>query len=212
MPDYPIVNGDLCQVTNWATYQSSRVLNVWHFEAVITGTGTVADGPAEVLQLITKFEDNVISPAAGTKWLDWTVNTFHFDYLQGQIIDPIRRYYMILVTNVAGSTINDGVASNVGATVSYQSNMVGRGRTGSKHFTGQDNADMANGTIMPALYTKIGDTSQKSIMNIAGTDPSLTWQPRIWSGSHPTERNKIVSQYTNPNVRIMRRRTLHVGI
>ena len=94
----------------------------------------------------------------------------------------------------------------------FQSNTVGRGRTGSKHFTGLLNADVAGGNIAVGLYTKIGDTAQKSVANIAGTDPSLTWQARIWSNAHPTERSKVVSQYTNPNVRIMRRRTLHVGI
>ena len=212
MPDFPVVNGDLCQLTMFATYQASKILNVWHYEAVITGGGTVADGPAEMTNIMSKFETTVWNPAAGTTWPEWTVQTMVFDYLQAQIIDPIRRYYMLRVLGQSGDIAGGGVPSNVGATVSFQSNTVGRGRTGSKHFTGLLNADVAGGNIAVGLYTKIGDTSQKSVANIAGTDPSLTWQARIWSNAHPTERSKVVSQYTNPNVRIMRRRTLHVGI
>lgn len=210
MATFPIANGDICQVTIWCTYQSSKILNVLHYEAVVPGG--LADGLPEVQSLLEKIRTTAINPAVGNKWRDWTVDQYRFNYSIGQIIYPTRRFYVSDQIELSGTLPGDGCPSNVGATASLQSSKVGRGRSGSKHFTGLDNADVAGGSLNAITRTNIQDTVDKLTTDIISADPSLTWKPRIWSNSHPGDINEIVSSYVWPEPRIMRRRTLHVGI
>lgn len=208
--DFAVGNGNLAQVVVWSTYQSSKILNVFHYEAICAAP--IDDGPGEVLNLAQSFNALVINAVIGTKWRDWVVQAFQFNYTQAQIIHPTRRYYLSEVTDVTGVLMAEGCSSNIGATVLLQSNKVGRGRSGSKHFTGFDLNDAGGGTLPNATRTKVSETIDKAKATFSGVDPGLQWEARIWSASHPTDRNRIVSTYVWPESRIMRRRTLHVGI
>lgn len=210
MADYPINNNDVAQVTVFATYQASKILNVFHYKAITPAP--VATGNAEVNRLVTQFIDKVIQPAAGVKWIDSVVNTFRFDYVQGQIVAPQRRYYTFEELTADGGVLQPGCPSNIGATVSYQSATVGRGRSGSKHYTGFANADLVNGTVRAAVLDQLRSITANTLLTLTGLDPGLTWEPIIFNFAKPTERNGIASTYAHPETRVMRRRTLHVGI
>lgn len=210
MPDFPVNNGDIAAVTIWATYQASKILNVFHYEAIVPGGEP--DGPGEVQNLAQEFVANVVDPAAGTRWLDWTVPGYIFNYAVAQIVYPIRRYYLDTDISEPGIEVGDGCPSNAGATALLRSNKVGRGRSGSKHFTGMANLTLANGQVQAGLKTQIEETLDKALANIPGVAAGLTWEPRIWNAAKPGDINRIISRYVYPEVRIMRRRTLHLGI
>jgi len=210
VPDFPINNADIAQVTVWATYQSSKILNVFHYEAVVPGGEP--DGPGEIAALALKFVQAVVDPAAGTKWIDWVVPEYHFDYAIAQIVYPLRRYYLDSDINLDGIEVGPGCPSNIGATTLLRSNKVGRGRSGSKHWTGMANITLDAGVVQLGLRTQINETVDKALANIPGIAGGLTWEPRIWNASKPADINRIISKYTYPETRIMRRRTLHLGI
>lgn len=210
MADYPVANDDVAQVTVFATYQSSKILNVFHYKAVTAAP--VATGNAEVNRLCTQFIDKVIQPAAGVKWIDTVVQGYVFDYVQGQIVAPTRRYYTFEELTAPGGIIDDGCPSNIGATVSYQSATVGRGRSGSKHYTGFPNLDLGNGQVGAGVKDSLNAITANTLLTLTGLDPGLTWEPIIFNFAKPLDRNGIASTYVHPETRVMRRRTLYVGI
>jgi len=208
---YPIPNFAIAQVTTWATYENQIVLNVFHYR--LERPGGIADGGTEIAALINKFELQVVLPAAGTKWIDWLVADYTIDYIRGQVVYPGRFAYVQFNTGDVGLVAQPGCSSNLGVTVSLQSEVAGRGKTGSKHFTGVQATKLAGGVVDAGLAASVRDT-----MLAAGTSIPCTeagggvWNFKIWNPANPEAPSEIVNYYTQPTARVMRRRTHHVGI
>lgn len=208
-PDYTITEGDICQVTMFAEYQGSQIENVMHYRA--KGTGSVATGNNEILALCDKWQ-TIVNAGAGQQWKPLVVPQYTFNYVQAQIIYPTRRYYNTQTIGIVGTATAPGVPSNCAAVVSFQSHLPGRGRSGSKHFTGFPQANITGAQITSGFQTQLINLADRMIQDQPFDTAGWTWEAILWSTRTLSDTAYIVNKLVHSSVRVMRRRTLYVGI
>lgn len=218
--DYAISGNAVCQVTLFGTLFGQTVMNVFHYRLDLAG-GTVAAGGA----FLQDFNDAL---NAGGGFYETYVNSLPAQVLNIradlQWIDPDRFIKRTFVVNPTGGFTHIPTTANLAAVIELRANIASRRSVGTKHLPGLGGTGVANGLVTAALMAQIEEFGDQAILDV--TVGLRTMRPIIFGRARPAytkpdgtvmpalpKSYKEVSGYvTHDTARVMRRRTVGLGI
>lgn len=198
------------EITMLCNYQSSRVMNVFHYYNSMA-TIPEADGVSELTSLGGKFTEAVLVAATGGL-LARLVESFEIPSLRLQVVAPTRQYYMTHVIGVAGSQVDDGIPSDTNMTITLRPMAVGKGLSGNKKITGLPISTLEGPFFTTDAVTGMNTSGDKMRLKIEDSVGAERWVPIIWSPTKPADRRGITITEANNEVRVLRRRQVRLGI
>jgi hypothetical protein len=207
---FAVANNDVVEVTSFQEYQGSVTLNVIHYRAVVSGA-PIADGEGEMNTLLDKMVDAL---GGFEKYLaDMVVADVVFGKMRAQIVTPSRKPYVDRFTGTNGAEAGAGCPSNVAGVVTKRGSVASRGRMGSIHVTGFPLSRLIDASWDNDAIAEMEDLGDFLNTAQSGDDPSLSWVPVVGKNQLTGgEWNDLIACTAQRTVRVMRRRTLHVGI
>lgn len=130
------------------------------------------------------------------------------------MINPVRYFYVRSNLNIPGSyPTGDPIPSNSSAVITFQAEVAGRGRAGSTHVGGlTSSVYLDDGTIDPDYNGALEDLGLALMKGIGGVAPNNYWVPVTYNGSKAPNWNGLVAFQVQQEMRVMRRRTVGLGI
>jgi len=205
-----LTDGDILQYTLNCRYQGQVILNTWNFR-VTQFVPDLVDYEDFCMEVLTDLR------APGTLIDDLealTVPEYSFVDHRLQRVYPSRNRAVIDTLTTIGTLGETGCTVNQAAVVTKQGNVAGRFAIGSWHQTGlAQNAFEATGNIALATRTALAAALSPlaSVINpdgFAGT----TLSPILWGRAVPLRQTPIAQLTAQISARVMRRRTVGLGI
>jgi hypothetical protein len=208
----PLALNDIVQITVTGSYEAQVLLNVMHYKA------ENAPDPGRTYEqgltdLVAAIKNDVASNWVPSL-LDCMGQEAGIDKIRAQRVYPTRDYYVDVTEAQPGTHANPVRTANIAATLTKQSSRAGRGRSGSFHVFGVPEGTFDLGRFL-AAYMELLDTLSVNLKKTQVEHLGFSvWYPGMYNGSLGTPLNwsDIVQITPQDTVRIMRRRTLRVGI
>jgi len=207
----PIVSGDIVQAVIRYRCENQVMMNVLHYRARVG----VAD--AEYFAIMDELGEALsLSEATGivTQMLPLLGPNVKVEEIQCQRIFPNRSPYLSYSVLAFGTHADDCDALNVSAVITKRGEKAGRGKAGTFHLGGIASTTYALGqmttasrTLLLALADKINDPQLT-----AGGDSLFEAVIFDADGTVGTNYNPIVSCVPQSTLRVVRRRTVGLGI
>lgn len=207
-PVYSITAGNILEFTFQGTYQSQTILTVLHYRY---------DGPTtfEYLDEFSLIYQHLVAAAGSMheKMRDASSEEVRWTNVRQQIIYPVRRPYHDTGTVASGNRdLPDPMPVNVAGVINKQTDKLARGRTGSMHLCGMYLQDQEVSEWKAAYLALLQAVANKIPEEIAGSAAGAKWIPVTWSRSQPANDATIIDANAMSTVRVMRRRTVRVGV
>jgi hypothetical protein len=211
MPAAPIALGDIVQVIVGSTAFGQQALNVVYYRA----TGNM--GPNSYAASLSDLVASVlVDPVTGIvpELLKCIGPNVTVNFVQAQKVYPVREIPLRQIAASAGQHADDCDAFNVSAVILKKSETSGRGRTGSFHVAGIPSTAYALGSLTTAYRTILSGLRVAIGLPQDSLVPGSDWRPVIYSPGMGVgfNQHEIIETAINPYVRVMRRRTVGVGI
>lgn len=132
---------------------------------------------------------------------------------RAQCIYPTRRVYISQYNLYNGArTITAPLPVNDNSVVTKRCATVGRGRSGSIHITGLDAGDSVNGMITSTYRALVQPVADHVTDYLPDVGLIANWEPVTWSRHLPASPSIVIDGLIEDTTRVMRRRTVGVGI
>lgn len=203
-----IAVNDNIRVTYFGRLFEQRILTVLNLRCSVAPTGT--DTFAQLTDLAAALSDVTMSPLLN--WIPLVSNDFSFDEVRVQRVLPTRTVYAKHAIGVTGSAATACTTANVAVSVEKRSNKPGRHGIGRVQMAGVPAAKYANGLLDATYLGQVQAQWHELVFAIlpGGTMGSYRW---CIAGSAALDpENDIIDTQAEDTVRVMRRRTLRVGI
>jgi hypothetical protein len=207
MATYPLNPGDIVELSMRFTLFNQRLLTVLHFQANLGAP--IADG---IAALNTAAAQWVGVGGANTQFLGLITGETTEDAVRMQVVYPVRRPYNETPVGNAGLYIGTCTAPNVAVVCTAVSLTAGRGKNGSFHVGGVPTAAYSGGLVTGPYINLVKTFASRSMdpLGVGGAGNNLNRV--IWSKAKPTAASQILSNIVQGTIRVMRRRTVGVGI
>lgn len=203
---YNVANGAILQATIVQRLEGQTVLNILHY--VLQGVAGETDGPALIDTLNTAF--NAAGGVVG-ELQNCQSSSLGYDRILYQWITPNRFAYRAYVPfNLTGNIEEAAAPVNVAAAVLRKTDAAGPTERGTLHVAGLP-AGQLNGSFIEVglrdLLLLFGDST------LAEQGPAETrLTPVLFHAANPLVSPEPESCLVQPYTRVMRRRTVGVGI
>lgn len=136
------------------------------------------------------------------------------NFIMCQKVYPQRWYYLRIPQSIPGTNVTGNpLPSNVAVTITLQPENPGRGRSGSAHIGGLTTEALTDsGRVSNATQGLMNDLAEQLNNGIGGVSPNNYWAPCMYKPSGTTRINPVISFTLQDSMRVMRRRTLGLGI
>jgi len=206
----PLQNGNVLQLSFFGLYQSQRIINTWNLE-IDQFEPEDLDYEEYVNALIDDF---LITDGVVEKLQDTWIATYTVQEVRVQKVYPTRERAVIRTVTALGAISGTGAPANVAAVVTKQGDAAGRFAQGSWHHCGVPSASLTTTGGVAAGYADDIKNALQAIVDIGsptGFDGS-TAQSVLWSPKVPARKTPITNLVAQSTSRVMRRRTVGVGI
>lgn len=204
-----IATGAICQVTARSVLNGQAVWNTFHYR-LESGFGA----PDYILAMDRLHQ--VMYTDDGSFFdlykLALTADATLVDIVY-QVISPIRLMRVVKTVTDAGEFVGVAETSNLSAVITRRGLNANRRAVGSLHMpSGTATAFITNGEIVAGFSEVLDGVGSKMIQQQVAVDPDEVWTPVIYNPG-ATPNYQVVQFYqVQPTVRVMRRRTVRVGI
>lgn len=201
-----LTNGSIIQVTWWQTYQGQELLNVQNYRFA-QGT-PITDYRSELADLL-----NLINAAGDISALQVLCCStgWNQDFVTAQPIYPFRLALVNSNVNAPGVKAGTQAPANVAADITKQSDVAARYGIGTWHQGGLVASDVAGGMVSGGLETLLGNLADK-IIEVKTTASGGVYTPVLWGAANPLRVTEITDYELQTQSRVMRRRTVGVGV
>ena len=200
--------GDKIAVTMVGECLGQRVQQIMHYD--VTTASTIADTLEALLDLANGMIADVVS------WPNILRNNAPSNYtwqkLRCQRVWPSRSAFQEVTVNLAGLHAQAATTANVNGVITKRTLVGTRKGIGRMSTAPLASDEYSAGVVTGGTLT--GMTTLATVLNdeIVGAVGATTADPVLWSRSTPTTSLLITSAAPQDTVRVMRRRTLRVGI
>jgi hypothetical protein len=211
MAEFSIAANDLIECRVNAFFQSSLIMNVYHYKVASdfvgtsTGTGLLTDWLDKFLALLYG--------AGGPIPLQQSTNLTYTN-AQAQIVFPTRHYYVSRTMPYTGSRGSAAdLPSDVQLACTMRNDTTGRGKAGRKSFAGFQ-VDQFTGAFWNSTLTSPWGTNviPKLSRDVTALIPiSMNTTPQVWSPRVGGTRQDVIEAVLRNQVRVMRRRQIGIG-
>lgn len=201
---YEIPDGSLLEATVKGSLAGQVTMSVFHYK--LTNTFGVPDGEATINSFHTEWGGNFDFFGA---YKECCSNELTFTELVYQWIYPIRyRRVTKPLVGQAGTIVETSEPPNVAQVVTKVGERAGRHYVGTVHIPGLPKANNGNGLLVEQQLTLL--TTFGGLVATAAQNGTLV--PVIFNRSQPQDSPRIIDAFPQSTVRIMRRRTVGLGI
>lgn len=203
---YPIPNGGVVEIVANQRLAGQVILNIFHYKA----EGTVTDAKPELIELL-----DVVNSAGGNSIAEKMAQAqglgLTYDSWTVQLISPTRYLKMAKAPAYAGAE-GEGTSMppNVAAVLTKKAEVSGRHGIGNMHLGGVPKEQAVNGSWTAEymlLLQALAATLPESI-----TTTTITWRPVLIQRAQISSSVRFVEVQPQKTTRIMRRRTVGLGI
>jgi hypothetical protein len=188
-----------------------RTISSLHY--VVSIPSAIGDPQLEALAIMAELEsfgsvhltDEFLAACSS----DWTLL-----YTRGQFVGPIRFAYAQKPKNVSGIIASDCRAQNVSGVITKRTGLSGRNQIGALHMPGVPVSGYTAGEITPALQAKYALVAADLILPVTAAIGAGKYLPCLWHKTHafPAWTDQVLYTVVQPELRVMRRRTVGLGI
>lgn len=200
--------GDVVALTYEGTFDSQQIRYALHYRVAVAGSSTTPELDLDAMAA------NFSSPGTNsmTNALQAVhVDSFNFDAVLAQRVWPVRTIGMRVLSSFPGLIGQPGLPANAAAVITKRTLTPGRMGLGSLHLTGIDTANVA----LSEITTLTGYTALATLLIASRTVPAVTMtvEPGLFNPSFPpTFFSRLFDAPVQKTVRVMRRRTVRLGI
>jgi len=207
----PVLDGMVIEVTLVGRHQAQTVLTVLHYKATV---------PPAVFQDFAPLEDQVLDHLLITggvvkSYLDAMSEEYEQSTIRIQPISPVRyAFFDHPQTASAGTVAAPAFPPNVSCVIVKRNELTGRHNRGSVHMPAVPLTFIDGGVITTGArvaYAALGDALTIPF-TISGGGGDTDWNPVIFRKANPPLSEVFTACSPQETSRIMRRRTLGVGI
>lgn len=204
----PVDIGDKYLVTIVGELDAQTTLNTFKYVVTVL-TGTPTD-----LQANQALHDRfVFADKVKDEFLGCVGTNFLLKQLWVQKVFPIRLRKQVYVVNEQGTLEDEQGTANLAAVITRTGGIANKQNLSSLHIpisTGP--LAIANGIIQIDLKAAMTALCTQIVVPLVSTAPAITFDPSIWGADPSASPVPIVTAFPQDTVRVMRRRTVGVGI
>lgn len=204
----PVAVGDIIQVTMKGRANDQTTLTVFHYQTVVAPSGT--DGVVQIKNFADGFDAGIQSP--GPALLQCISETWTWESTRAQNIYPNRQIYVDSLVDLPGIRPDTCTAQNVSAVITKRGAFAGRRYIGSTHIPGIASGDYNNGLLTPDLKGLMALAAQRYKLPYTPTLGGGEYRMIIFNRANPALSLGIEATTVQPELRVMRRRTVGLGI
>jgi hypothetical protein len=200
-------NNDIVQFIVVMTHDGQTCMNTFKYRV---GAPSIApDYPTAMLQALNGFASSVAAPYQ--RMLEATSIDVAFDYIIGQVVHPTRRRAFRSIRGEVGNLDSPSLPVNTAVHIERFGLLANRHNTGGIHLTGipidlVENSKLTAGALLN--YEPVAASLANSFDAAAG---STLLQPVLTNRTYGIV-NLVFGSIVQPTVRVMRRRTVGLGI
>jgi len=203
-----LVAGDVISVTYNGEYANQQIRNVLHYRAANNGSSATPEG--DLLAIAQDFANPLTNPLT-TALQDALVDAFAWTGITTQRVSPTRTIQMTHASSWPGAVAGAGLPPNVAAVITKRTQTPGRKGVGSLHLTGIDAALVTDGVITNLMTFDGVATEMLAARTVAAI--TCTLDPVIYNPTLPPFFSaRLFDTFSQDTIRVMRRRTVRVGI
>lgn len=200
--------GDVVALTYESTYDGQQIRYALHYRVTIPGSSVSPELDLDAMA------QNFSSPGANTMTSVLQaahVDAFNFDAVVAQRVWPSRTIGMRSLSSFPGLIAQPGLPANVSAVVTKRTLTPGRMGLGSLHLSGQDST---NTTLSEwTLLNTSNNVAAQMLNSRVITGIALTVEPGLFNATFPpTFFSRLFDTIPQKTIRVMRRRTVRLGI
>jgi hypothetical protein len=203
--------GSILEYSVVGQVNGQKTLTVLHYE--VSAPSAVGDPNLETNLFMAELEPlgslNIISTYLSACSSAWTLIE-----TRGQFVGPNRFSYANHPFGLAGSIGSDCRAQNVAGVITKRTLYTGRDQIGSVHMPGVPVSEYAGGEITAGQITRYLAIAAKLTQTVVVPTGGGTYIPVLWHRTQqfPSWSNRVQYTIVQPELRVMRRRTVGLGI
>lgn len=202
--------GDVIALTYKSTYQSQQIRYVLHWRVTVPGTSTTPEADLDAMAA------NFINAGVNTL-LDSLLNVhvagFVFNSAEAQRVSPTRTISMESATDSPGTVVGTESPANTAVVITKRTLTAGRRGIGSLHLSGFDSTSQTNGILVAPLLALYQTVSTEVLNARTVTAVGMSIEPGLFNpGMGPSFFSRLFDTNVQDTIRVMRRRTVRVGI
>lgn len=207
---YQVSNTSIVQMIIRGRYANQETMNVIHLSPVDPPAGDIADGLANLEQIISSFD---ITPGGWSDLLSKCCHeNFSIDWIQAQYVWPTRMAYLRRATETtAGTLVGTEAPPNVSATITYQCDGVGRHQRGNQHIGGLRGEDVTEGRLALTLFDDLKTLADFLAEPTIALDVGFAYEMCIFQRAAPGASAFVTHNTVQTTSRVERRRTVGLG-
>lgn len=200
--------GDVLQVVFESDVFSQRCLNVLHYRVTVASTSD--DYAVAAMAVAQRFSSGVDNPglplvacfAENVTWVNTTV----------QRVYPTRNRKVTDAVGLPGTIAADCKASNVAGVITKYTDTATRRGIGALHVGGVPETAYQGGFVQGDYLDRLTALANTLDLTVIVTLETTTVQPVLWSPSTPSTTLRVTDAKPQTTLRVMRRRTVGLGI
>lgn len=200
--------GDIVALTYGSTFNGDQIRYTLHYRVTVAGSSTSPE--LDLQAMADNFANNATNTLTAALQAV-TENTFNFDFVSAQRVYPARTIRLIKLSSFPGTIADVPMPPNVAIVITKRTLTPGRMGIGSLHLSGIPQNAVTNGLVAnPATYaTLIGLLADARTVSAV----TMSIEPGLFNPTRPaTFFSRIFDCLLQDTTRVMRRRTLRVGI
>lgn len=201
---------DIVAVTYQSTFAGQQIRYNLHYRCTSAGSSTSAE--LDLQAIADNFANNATNTLTAAIQARHTAD-FNFDAVAAQRVWPVRTIRLIKLSSFPGLIANTGAPPNCAVVITKRTLTPGREGIGSLHLSGVDPGIILSGEIDPALVPNY--TTLLTELPAGRTVPAVTLsiEPGLFNPTRPaTFFSRLFDCTLQSTIRVMRRRTVRVGI
>lgn len=205
-----LVVGDLVAVTYKSTYAAQQIRYNLHYRVTTAGSSSSAE--ADLVAIATYFGSTLTNPVT-MALAALHVPDFNFDSVTAQRVYPSRTISMETFSSHPGTLAGIPAPPNVAIVLTKRTLTAGRQGIGSLHLSGVNMNSIIDGEINPAIVADYNPLKSALLDALTVTSIGCVIEPVLWNpGNPPTFFSRLFDILVQSTTRVMRRRTVRVGI
>jgi len=211
MPSAPLAVGDIVQLVIESRVNDQVCLNVLHYRARVA---LPAITYPEAMDLLNQAVGGPSAESITDKMAAIMAENASIVRCQAQRVYPTRDIFYRLTVDKVGRAAGDCMAQNIAGVLTKRAEVAGRGRAGSFHLAGLPQEAMSVGYIANAFKPRFDELADKLGDPLVADGGQFVYEPGMYSPGSGAglNWNYIAAVETQTTLRVMRRRTVGLGI
>lgn len=203
--------GNVVQVVFFTTVNAQQCLNVLHYH-VKEASGVKPY--FEQLDAIMTAVGDTGAATIGKALMESMSEDARMVWIQAQCVGPDRRPFARQAIGMDGTIVEPCNAQNLSAVITKQVEVPGRGASGSFHVPGLPVTAYAFGDLDAVYVNKLLTLAERINTTVTAIAGELVIEPVTYqkSAEGPGTFNRIINAFPQTTLRVMRRRTVGLGI